>query len=241
MDKHWKKVIGLFCFGVMSTMPFTAYADTYDSGVKIAAEADADHVEMIPEGIPMAVFEAEEEETQEQETKAQGTKVLNRTQEGKEAQETARQAQEREESKAATTALAETVLAATEAQSKDKTALRENVVNYALSFLGGPYRYGGNDPRTGVDCSGFTRFVLGNAAGIQLPRSSGSQAFQGTPVSADQMQPGDLLFYSGGGGINHVAMYIGSGKVVHASTYETGIIVSEWNYRSPVRIVNVIG
>lgn len=240
MDKHWKKVIGFLCFGVMSTVPFSAYADTYE-GNGAGMAVDVDYVEMIPEGIPMSAFETEAEEPLEEESKSQGAKVLNRTQEGKAAQESARQAQEKEESKAATTALAETVLAATEAQSKDKTALRENVVNYALSFLGGPYRYGGNDPRTGVDCSGFTRFVLSNAAGIQLPRSSGSQAFQGTPVSADQMQPGDLLFYSGGGGINHVAMYIGHGKVVHASTYETGIKISDWNYRVPVRIMNVIG
>ncbi len=240
MDKHWKKVIGLLCFGMMSTMPFTAFGDMHDgNGAAVAAEADADHVEMIPEGVPIAALAAEDES--EKAGKAQGSKVFNRTEEGKAAQESARLAKEREENKAATTALAETMLAAAEAQSKDKTTLRQKVVDYALSFVGGPYRYGGNDPRTGVDCSGFTRFVLGNAAGISLPRSSGSQATQGIPVSPDQMQPGDLLFYSGGGGINHVAMYIGSGKVVHASTYETGIIVSNWNYRNPVRIVNVIG
>ena len=55
------------------------------------------------------------------------------------------------------------------------------------------------------------------------------------------MKPGDLIFYGGGSGINHVAMYIGSGKIVHASTYDTGIKISNWNYRTPVKIVNVLG
>ena len=62
---------------------------------------------------------------------------------------------------------------------------------------------------------------------------------QGTAISADQMQPGDLLFYSGGSGINHVAMYIGDGKIVHASTYATGIKISKWNYRNPVKIISM--
>ena len=54
------------------------------------------------------------------------------------------------------------------------------------------------------------------------------------------MQPGDLLFYSKGGGVNHVAMYIGNGQVVHASSSKTGIIVSAWNYRTPVRIASYL-
>ena len=56
------------------------------------------------------------------------------------------------------------------------------------------------------------------------------------------MRPGDLVFYSGsGGGINHVALYIGNGQVVHASNERTGICVSEWTYRNPAKIVNVLG
>ena len=116
---------------------------------------------------------------------------------------------------------------------------RQNLVNYALQFVGGPYRAGGNDPRTGVDCSGFVRYVMQNGAGISMNRSSGSQATQGYAVSSSQMQPGDLLFYSGGSGINHVAMYIGDGKIVHASTYATGIKISKWNYRNPVKIISM--
>ena len=116
---------------------------------------------------------------------------------------------------------------------------RQNLVNYALQFVGGPYRAGGNDPRTGVDCSGFVRYVMQHGAGISMNRSSGSQATQGHAVNSSQMQPGDLLFYSGGSGINHVAMYIGDGKIVHASTYATGIKISKWNYRNPVKIVSM--
>lgn len=121
------------------------------------------------------------------------------------------------------------------------TARRQNVVNYGLQFVGGRYRYGGNDPHTGVDCSGFTRYVMQYGAGVGLNRSSGSQAAQGVGISAAQMQPGDLVFYGSGSRINHVAMYIGNGQIVHASTYKTGIKVSNWNYRQVVRIVNVLG
>ncbi|MEQ2562409.1 C40 family peptidase [Ventrimonas sp. CLA-AP-H27] len=134
--------------------------------------------------------------------------------------------------------LAAAEAAAAEAAEEAANA-RQNLVNYALQFVGGPYRAGGNDPRTGVDCSGFVRYVMQHGAGISMNRSSGSQATQGHAVSSSQMQPGDLLFYSGGSGINHVAMYIGDGKIVHASTYATGIKISKWNYRNPVKIISM--
>ena len=78
-----------------------------------------------------------------------------------------------------------------------------------------------------------------NGAGISMNRSSSSQSTQGTPVSASQMQPGDLIFYGNGSRINHVALYIGNGQIVHASTYKTGIKISNWNYRTPVKITSV--
>ncbi|MCC8126750.1 MAG: C40 family peptidase [Clostridiales bacterium] len=123
----------------------------------------------------------------------------------------------------------------------EETREREELVIYALQFVGGSYREGGNDPHTGVDCSGFIRYVMANGAGISMYRSSREQATQGVSISADQMQPGDLLFYSNGSRINHVAMYIGDGRVVHASTEKTGIKTSVWNYRNPVRIVSMFG
>ena len=119
--------------------------------------------------------------------------------------------------------------------------LRENVVDYALSFVGGRYVWGGNDPHTGADCSGFVRYILSNTAGVSMSRTSADQAREGTTVSAEEMQPGDLLFYGRGSRVNHVAMYIGDGQIVHASTAKTGIKVSQWNYRNPIRIANFIG
>lgn len=118
---------------------------------------------------------------------------------------------------------------------------RQQVVDYALQFVGGRYVYGGSDPHTGTDCSGFTRYVMQHAAGVGMNRSSGSQAVQGRSVSADEIQPGDLVFYSSGSRINHVALYIGNGQIVHASTERTGIKISNWTYRSPVKIVSVLG
>ena len=72
--------------------------------------------------------------------------------------------------------------------------MRRQVVEYALQFVGGRYQYGGVDPNKGVDCSGFTRYVLGKAASISLPHSSTGQSSYGKAVTEDQMQPGDLLF-----------------------------------------------
>lgn len=117
---------------------------------------------------------------------------------------------------------------------------RQNLVNYSLQFVGGRYKAGGNDPHTGADCSGFTRYVMQYGAGVSLNRSSGAQATQGRTISANEMQPGDLIFYGNGSRVNHVAMYIGNGQIVHASTYSTGIKISQWNYRAPVRIANVL-
>lgn len=118
---------------------------------------------------------------------------------------------------------------------------RQEVVDYALQFVGNPYRTGGNDPHTGADCSGFVKYVLEHSAGITMNRSSRSQATQGQQISAEEMRPGDLIFYGNGSSINHVAMYIGDGQIVHASTHKTGIKISNWNYRSPVKIVNMMG
>ena len=131
-----------------------------------------------------------------------------------------------------------------EAEAKEaaeqEAAVRQNLVSYALQFVGGPYRAGGNDPRTGVDCSGFVKFVMQNGAGIGMNRSSVTQATQGRAISANQMQPGDLIFYGSGSHINHVAMYLGNGQIVHASTYKTGIKISNWNYRAPVKIISML-
>lgn len=154
-----------------------------------------------------------------------------------EAKEQAEAERAAEEAKAAEEAEA---AAAEAAEAAQKSSKRQQVVDYALSFVGGRYVWGGTDPHTGADCSGFTGYILRNAGGVSISRSSAEQAGEGRTVSAENMQPGDLLFYSKGGGVNHVAMYIGNGQIVHASSSKTGIIVSAWNYRTPVRIASFL-
>ena len=119
--------------------------------------------------------------------------------------------------------------------------LRSEIVTYALQFVGNRYKYGGTNPNTGVDCSGFTSYVMRHAAEVELPHSSGGQSRMGRQVSSSEMRPGDIICYGSGKRINHVALYIGNGQIVHASAERTGIKVSPWNYRTPVRIVNVLG
>ncbi len=79
------------------------------------------------------------------------------------------------------------------------------------------------------------------AAGVSLPHHSGSQASHGRTISASEIRPGDLVFYSEGGRINHVGIYIGDGQIVHASNPKNGIRISNWTYRKPSQIVNVLG
>jgi cell wall-associated NlpC family hydrolase len=123
----------------------------------------------------------------------------------------------------------------------DESALeRREVVDYALQFVGGRYVYGGINPNTGVDCSGFTRYVLKKTADVELDHSARSQSGEGKIISYDQARPGDLVFYGKNGSINHVALYMGDGKVVHASTEKTGIIVTNVMYRKPVKFVSVL-
>lgn len=118
--------------------------------------------------------------------------------------------------------------------------LRVDIVEYAKQFLGNRYVYGGTSLTKGVDCSGFTMAVYKHF-GITLSHHSGSQAKEGTKITADQLQPGDLIFYANSSGtINHVAMYIGNGQVIHASNERTGIKISNYRYRTPVRYVSIL-
>ena len=102
--------------------------------------------------------------------------------------------------------------------------LRSEIVTYALQFVGNRYKYGGTNPNTGVDCSGFTMNVYA-AFGISLPHYSGSQINYGQAVSYEQLQPGDLICFPG-----HVGIYIGGGMMVHAASEERGIVVDNVFY-----------
>lgn len=106
------------------------------------------------------------------------------------------------------------------------------VANYALQFVGNPYVYGGTSLTNGADCSGFVMSVYSNF-GISLPHSSAADRKVGYEVEGGlaNAQPGDLICYSG-----HVALYIGNGQIVHASTAKTGIIVSNAGYRQTLAV-----
>lgn len=120
------------------------------------------------------------------------------------------------------------------------TAGYQPVVDYALQFVGNPYVYGGSSLTEGTDCSGFTMSVYANF-GYSLPHSSALQATRGAEVDLAAVSPGDLVFYKNGGTtIGHVALYIGNGQVVHASTSKTGIIVSNMYYSTPCKAVRIV-
>lgn len=119
------------------------------------------------------------------------------------------------------------------------TQVGEEIAGYALQFVGNPYVWGGTSLTNGADCSGFVQAVFGDF-GYGLPRTSREQAAGGTSVGQDAVQPGDLVFYERGGTINHVAIYIGDGQVVHASNERNGIKVSDINYRTVARIVRYL-
>lgn len=96
-----------------------------------------------------------------------------------------------------------------------------SVVDYATQFVGNPYVWGGTSLTNGADCSGFVQSVYANF-GISLPRTSYEQQYAGTEVSYTDAQPGDLICYGG-----HVAIYMGNGRIVHASNSVDGIKISD--------------
>ncbi len=119
------------------------------------------------------------------------------------------------------------------------SATRTAMVAYAKQFLGNPYVYGGTSLTDGADCSGFTMRIYEHF-GYSIGRSSRDQAAGGRSINLSDAKPGDLLFYASGDYINHVAMYIGDGKIIHASSTTTGIIISQANYRTPCKVVSFL-
>lgn len=115
---------------------------------------------------------------------------------------------------------------------------RVSLISYATQFVGNRYVWGGTSLTKGADCSGFVLSVYAKY-GISLPHSSRAQAGCGTKISASQAQPGDLFFYGSGKSISHVAIYMGNGQIVHASSPSTGIKISNAFYRSPICVVRL--
>ena len=120
-----------------------------------------------------------------------------------------------------------------ETEAPSTSDLGQQIASYAVQFVGNPYVYGGTSLTNGADCSGFVQSVFANF-GIGLSRTAASQAGGGTSVSLDSLQAGDLLFYSSSGSIDHVALYIGGGQIVHAANSASGIIISNAYYSTPV-------
>ncbi len=112
--------------------------------------------------------------------------------------------------------------------SRGEDSVADKLIGFAKRFIGVRYRWGGTTPK-GFDCSGFTKYVFDNI-GVDLNRTSTSQAAQGERVSKSGLQPGDLVFFDTNGGhnrINHVGIYIGGGRFIQASSTGTGVTISD--------------
>lgn len=117
--------------------------------------------------------------------------------------------------------------------------VRVDLCQYAKEFLGNPYVWGGTSLTKGADCSGYVMSIF-KKYGVSLPHSSRAQANSGIVISVSDAKPGDLIFYGNGKSINHVAIYIGGGQVIHASSPKTGIRISNVSYRTPIKAVRIL-
>lgn len=153
------------------------------------------------------------------------------------ADKTVSEVQGYQEAKAEAEAAAEVARKAEEERKAAEAArleMRQGIVDFALQFVGNPYVYGGTSLTNGADCSGFVMSVFAEF-GYELPRVAAAQCSASEKKSVADIEAGDLVFY-GEGCIDHVALYIGDGKIVHASTAATGIKVSDYDYRAPAAV-----
>lgn len=222
--------ITCLCMALTAALPIVSFADEQTAAVK-EDKMVVKIIHLDENGNPLE----EDKQTETKDTESESSEETTGKAEA-EAEEAEAEADSDEEE-----AEAEEAVEEIEAAIEVENDLRSEIVTYALQFVGNRYKYGGTNPNTGVDCSGFTSYVMRHAASVELPHSSGGQSRMGRVVSSSEMRPGDIICYGSGKRINHVALYIGNGQIVHASTERTGIKVSRWNYRTPVRIVNVLG
>ena len=134
-------------------------------------------------------------------------------------------------------------LAEDKAQQDEK--LRNEIITYAVQFVGNPYVWGGTSLTKGADCSGFVQTIYGEF-GYEIPRVSKDQAveagYRNVIPDKEHLLPGDLIFYADEYGVvNHVAMYIGDGMIVHAASKKKGIIIAKYTMRKPVGARRVVG
>lgn len=157
----------------------------------------------------------------------------------KKAEEEAKKAAEKAEAEEAKKLLEQQASLATES-----AKLRQEVASYALNFVGNPYKWGGTSLTKGADCSGFVQSIY-KQFGYEIPRVSKDQAksagYCNVKPDLEHLLPGDLIFYTDKRGVvNHVAMYIGNGQVVHASNTKSGIKISDYRMQTPYKARRVI-
>lgn len=186
-----------------------------------------------------ALAKQTEEETQkfvEKEEEAAQIREERRVEKAEKAEKASEQAEQ--DKTAALEAIQQTVedarKKAEEEAEAQRVAKRQAVVDFALQFEGNPYVYGGTSLTNGADCSGFVMSVFANF-GYSLPRVAADQCAASTKKDISQIEPGDLVFY-GNGYVDHVALYIGDGKIIHASGAATGIKISNYDYEQPAAI-----
>ena len=164
----------------------------------------------------------------------------------KEAEEAAKKAKEQEQlaentadnkdqANAATSTSKEEASPAKTVPPASGSATGQNIANYACQFVGNPYVAGGTSLTNGADCSGFV-YAVYKQFGMTVPRSSYAQATYGREVSYQNAAPGDVIYYGG-----HVAIYLGGGRIVHASTAKTGIKYENATYRTILTIRRFVG
>lgn len=228
----YKKIAAVVMSVVIAgSVPCTVFADTDASTVtggeveELSIEEDfSDGTDSLSAFANALADKTVSDVEEYQEAKAEAEEIAQKRLEAEAAAEAARKAEE--ERKAAE----EAARKAEEA----RVARRQEIADFALQFVGNPYVYGGTSLTNGADCSGFVMSVFAQF-GYELPRVAAAQCAVSQKKSAEEIEVGDLVFY-GDGGIDHVALYIGDGKIVHASTAATGIKVSDYNYRTPAAV-----
>ncbi len=215
--------------------------------VRVALDDDvegyvsSDYVEIRTEFVQAESVEEEKARLEEEKRQKEAAEAAARKadEEAKAAAAKKAAAAEAEKAKAKAAAAEQAATVQNNVSAAEVSGIRQTIINYALKFVGNPYKSGGTSLTNGADCSGFVQSVFRDC-GISIGRSSRDQAAGGTAISVSDIQPGDLLFYSNGGSINHVALYIGNGQVVHASNPRTGIRISNYNYRTPCKAVRYL-
>ena len=233
------KIKAILMAAAVSTMVLTqgVSAAQFDDGEQIFTDGtESSDATGSVSALASALAKQTEEETQkfvEKEEEAAQIREERRVEKAEKASEQAEQ-----DKTAALEAIQQTVeddrKKAEEEAEAQRVAKRQAVVDFALQFEGNPYVYGGTSLTNGADCSGFVMSVFANF-GYSLPRVAADQCAASTKKDISQIEPGDLVFY-GNGYVDHVALYIGDGKIIHASGAATGIKISNYDYEQPAAI-----